>query len=141
MEHTTRLIGPLQKEAFDGIWPVVEPYLANALERDGWKLRPDDLHNQITSGVMGLYVVQDFKTAEILAALACEVQEYPNAAVFSIAFAGGKDMERWQHLIAEIEMHAKALGCHVVRIPGRAGWARVFPEYREAHRVFEKEIA
>lgn len=134
------LVGPLDREAVEKLWPVCAPLLAQALERDGWKLKPEQLLAQIAEGLVGLYVVEDFATAEVLAALACEVCEYPNAQVFSVSYLGGRDAHRWVHLIADVEREAVRLGCHVVRIPGRKGWGRVFPDYAEVHRVFEREV-
>jgi hypothetical protein len=128
------------REYVERWWPQCEPLLEKALERDGWKLTPDQLLDQICSGLMGLYVVTDLSTAEVLAAAACEALEYPNANVFSIAYLGGREAHRWAHMIGLLEQEAVDLGCHVVRIPGRKGWARVFPEYREVHRVFEREV-
>lgn len=138
---TTRLVGPLDGDAIAAQWAVAEPMLARALEREGWKMKPDQLHSQIAEGLMGLYLAQDFATGETLAAMACEVQEYPNARVFSIAYCGGREAWRWVHTIADFEREAARLGCHTVRIPGRKGWGRVFPGYRETFRVYEREIA
>lgn len=139
---TTRLVGPLDGDAIAAQWAIAEPMLARALERDDWKMKPDQLYEQIAAGMMGLYLAQDFATGETLAAMACEVQDYPNARVFSIAYCGGREAWRWAGVaIAEFEREAARLGCHTVRIPGRKGWGRVFPDYRETHRVFERRIA
>lgn len=140
MNVTTRLIGPMDGDAVVDLWPMVEPMLIPALEREGWKLKPDQLFRQIADGLMGLYVVQDFQKGEIVAAMACEVQEYPNALVFSIGYCGGHDLETWVHLIADFEAEAKRLGCHVLRIGGRKGWGRIFPDYREVLRIYEREL-
>lgn len=140
IEDAVRLSGPLNGEGVAKLWPQCEPLLASALERDAWKLKPDQLLTQIADGLMGLYVVHDFASGELLAALACEVQDYPNARVFVVAYCGGHDAHRWAQLIGDVEREAARLGCHVVRIPGRKGWGRVFPEYRETYRVFEREI-
>jgi len=139
-DSAVRVIGPLDERGVSDYWPKVEPMLAAALERDGWKLRPADLIAQISEGLMGLYVAHDFEKGDVLGAIAAEVQEYPNARVFSIAYCGGHDLYRWAPLIADMEREAVRLGCHVVRIPGRKGWGRVFPDYRETHRVFEREV-
>lgn len=137
---TVRLLGPLPQEAMEAIWPKAEHLLLPALEHEGWKMKPDQLHDAIASGSMGLYVAHDFATGEVLAALVAEAQEYPNAQVFSLAYCGGEQMERWAHLISALEQEAVRLGCHIVRIPGRKGWGHIFPDYREVMRVYEREI-
>lgn len=138
--HGVAVVGPLEEAAVMDAWPKVEGFLADALERDDWKVRPADLLNQIAAGVMGLYVVRDFSTGDTLAALACEVQEYPNASVFNIAYLGGRDLYRWANLLGEMEREAVRLGCDTLRITGRPGWGRIFPDYREINRVFERRV-
>jgi hypothetical protein len=49
-------------------------------------------------------------------------------------------MRRWLDLIGPIEDFARAEGCSLMRIIGRAGWARVLPAYRLKNVVLEKEI-
>lgn len=134
------LVGPLDQAAVEKLWGVASEMLIPALEREGWKIKPDQVLKQISEGLMGLYVVQDFISGEVLAALICEAQEYPNAQVFCVSYLGGKDVHRWSHLIADVEMEALRLGCHIVRIPGRKGWGQIFPTYREVYRVFEREV-
>lgn len=134
------VVGPLEEAAVRDAWPKVESYLANALARDEWKLGLDDLLSQIADGAMGLYVVRDFAAGEILAAIACEVQEYPAVNVFNVAYLGGRDLYRWAHLFGELEAEAVRLGCEIVRITGRAGWGRIYPDYKEMNRVFERRV-
>jgi hypothetical protein len=140
IEESTRLIGPLDGDAARLHWSECESLLSPALARDGWKITGDQLREQIASGLVGLYVVEDFATGSMLAALACEVLDFPNRKVFSVAYCGGHDAYRWAHLIRAIEEEAAKYGCQVVRIPGRKGWGRVFPEYREVQRIFEREV-
>ena len=138
-DSATSLIGPLEEQGVRDAWPKVEGFIREALERDGWKVRPSDLMQQIASGEIGLYVVRD-EGGEILGAVACEVQEYPNANVFNIAYCGGHELHRWAHLLGNLEAEAARYGCETVRITGRAGWGRVFPDYHEVQRVFERKV-
>ena len=140
MEPGVSVIGPLQEAAVRDVWPKIAGYLLEALECDGGKMRPDDVLEQIAQGLMGLYVVQDFATGEILAAIACEVQEYPNANVFNVAYLGGRELYRWAHLFGDLEAEAVRLGCPIVRITGRAGWGRIYPDYKEISRIFERRV-
>lgn len=134
------LIGPLEEAAIVDTWPKVEGFLKPALERDGSKLTTNDLLQQIGDGMMGLFIIRDFSNGDILAALCCDVQEYPRSIVFNIAYAGGRDLYRWANLLGEFERHAVEMGCDTLRITGRAGWGRVFPDYQEMCRVFERRI-
>ena len=134
------VVGPLNEEAVRDAWPKVVGYLAEALDRDGGKMLPGDVLKQIAEGLLGLYTVLDFATGEILAAVVCEVQEYPQESVFNVAYCGGRELYRWAHLLGEMEREAARLGCQVVRITGRAGWGRVFPDYHEVSRIFERRV-
>ena len=140
-EEATRVIGPLDANGFNHYWPKVEQFLTDALQHEGFKLKPQQLAGQITEGLMGLYVVLDMAHGEVLGALACEVAEYPNENVFVIAYCGGRDLYRWANLIGEMEREAIRLDCRTVRIPGRKGWGKVFPDYRETYRVYERKLA
>jgi hypothetical protein len=137
---TVAIVGPLDEAGVKDAWPKVELYLVDALERDGWKLHPGDLLQQISEGLMGLYVIRDEEDGELMGAIAVEVQEYPNSQVFNIAYCGGRFLHRWAHLLGHLESDAANLGCDTVRISGRPGWGRVFPEYREVFRAFERKV-
>lgn len=139
-DNGVTVYGPLEEDAVIAAWPKVEPMMCDALARGGWKLSVEDLIGEIAQGELGVYVVEDDETGELLAALACEIQEHPQVQVFNIAFCAGRDLHRWAHLFGAMEAEAARLGCPIVRITGRPGWGRVFPDYREVHRVFERKV-
>ena len=132
--------GPLgESEVFD-VWPKAEAMFDAALQRDGWKLTTADLLSQVSEGLVGIYLIEDEETGELLAVLAVEVQEYPQSNVLNLAYCGGHDLYRWAGLLGAMESEAARLGCDTVRITGRPGWGRIFPDYSEAHRVFERKV-
>jgi hypothetical protein len=134
-------VKPTGQEGLDKLLPIVIPMLAPSLAQDGWKVGVEDLRGLLESGGMELWICQDTETLEVIAALATEIHDYPRARVFSLAFCGGKDMERWAPWIDALEGIAAARGCTHVRIPGRKGWGRVFEGYREVHRIYEKALS
>lgn len=136
----TTLTGPLDEDRVMDAWPKVEAFIDSAIAREGWKYTTGDILQQIGEGQLGLYIVTDDETGEILAAIACEVQEYPRRNVFNIAFCGGRDLYRWAGLLGQLEADAVRFGCDTVSITGRPGWGRVFPDYAEVHRVFERKV-
>ena len=136
----TRLLGPVARERIADVLPVVMPLLAPAFEQDGWKVGVDDLRRLLTTGGMELWCVFDARQTQLLAAIASEVMEYPKARVFCLAFCGGTELERWAHWISAFDDIARERGCTSVRIAGRKGWGRVFPEYAERARIFEKRL-
>lgn len=132
--------GPLDEAGVREAWPKAESMLCAALERDGLKLLQEDLLEQISEGLIGLYVLTDDESGELIGALACEAQEYPRSMVFNIAYCGGRDLYRWAGLLGSMEAEAVRLGCDTVRITGRPGWGRIYPDYREMNRVFERKV-
>ena len=134
-DNGVTLEGPLDEDGVVDVWPKAETMLCDALDRDGCKLLPIDLLQQISEGLMGLYVVRDDVTGELLSAIACEAQEYPRSMVFNIAYCGGRDLHRWAGLLGALEAEAARLGCDTVRITGRPGWARIFPDYQAKARA------
>lgn len=139
-ENGVRVDGPLGVDEIRDCWAKAEPMIVQALERDGLKVHPRDLLEQAADGLTGFYSVLDEEKNELLAFLACEVVAYPHAEVFNIAYAAGSDLYRWKGLIVAMEKEAVRLGCDTVRITGRAGWGKVFPEYQEVNRIYERKV-
>lgn len=134
------LRGPVSDSEIVDVWPKAEAYLAAALERDGWKMHPEDVLKDLSDGVAGLYIIEDDVTGDLIGALTCESMEYPHSSVFVIGVCGGRELYRWAGLMGAMEQEAARLGCDTVRISGRKGWGAVFPDYTEMHRVFERRI-
>lgn len=138
-DNGVSIYGPLEEGDVIDTWPKVEGFLSMALDRDGWKLNSEDLLEQVAQGLIGLYVIEEDE-GRILGAVAAEVQEYPRSMVFNIAYCGGVELHRWAGLLGAMESEAVRLGCDTVRITGRPGWGRVYPDYHEINRVFERRV-
>lgn len=52
----------------------------------------------------------------------------------------GSEFIRNKHVMQTIEDYARSEGCDAVRIGGRKGWGRVFPEYREIAVLLERRL-
>lgn len=139
-DPATRLVGPVGLGDLPAAWAAAEPWLLPALERDGWKVRPDHLLDFIRTGAMELWMCLDTATNEIIAALVTEGLEYPKARIFSLAYCGGRDVARWAPWIVALEDIAAQRGYTHVRIAGRRGWERIFPDYEERFRIFERPV-
>jgi hypothetical protein len=135
------LVGPITGDEAETLWPMAMKLLEPAIEREGKNVSEASLYQDLALGKMGLFLVRDDAAHDILAVILCEVIDFPNVSIFSFAYLAGKDHERWKHLIAHFESIARQRGCTRLRIPGRPGWQRVYPEFTERYRVLEKEIA
>ena len=130
------ILGDRQRETLDACLPLLIP----ALESDGWKLNVEDVRELVANGGFQLWVIFDAKKREILAAILSEILEYPRKKVFSLAFCGGHHVERWSYFIGSFAQAAMSQGCHALRIAGRPGWARIFPQMRERARILETDL-
>ena len=68
------------------------------------------------------------------------VYEASGRTIFRIDFAGGR-LEDAVAYMPQLELLAEAAGCDAMRIEGRAGWKRIFPDWQEVSRVIEKEVS
>lgn len=139
-QESVYLEGPIGEADIADVWPKAEPLIAQALERDGFKETGETILDQLAHGLCGLYLVRDSQTDEIIASVICDSLEYANSSVFNIGYVAGRDLYRWANLLGALEQEAVRLGCDTVRITGRPGWGRVFPDYRETNRVYERKV-
>jgi hypothetical protein len=135
---TVRLLG-VQPGAIGEAWPFAAPLLAKALARDDDRIALDDLRASCESGDCQLFLIGQVRPALILAALVTEWQQYPHRLVLRVIYCGGVDLDRWLHLIRDLERWGAERGADVIEVMGRAGWGRVLG-YPEQRRVFAKEL-
>jgi hypothetical protein len=120
------------------VWPLVA-HLIRAAMRKGRLSELDDVERGVRAGRMLLWVAAD--TRAIWAAAVTELHVVNGEKLCTIVACGGRERARWLPLKAELEAFARAEGCRAVRIHGRRGWAREFPDYRLTRIMLEKEIA
>lgn len=123
----------LGSEQIDSLWNEISPFVYR-LERFGHvgadELREDlktakrQLWGYQTSGVIGIAITRIAgKTCEIVAATGTQSEKGQIEAVYT-------EIERW----------AREIGCVRVRIVGRKGWLRKFPEFTQTGIVAEKDL-
>ena len=123
----------LGSEQIDALWNDVSPFVSR-LERFGHvgadELREDlkqakrQLWGYQTTAVIGIAITRVAgKTCEIVAATGTQSEQGQIEAVY-----------------AEIERWARKIGCVRVRIVGRKGWLRKFPEFTQTGIVAEKDL-
>jgi len=121
----------------DRVWPLVS-HLIRAAMRKGRISEFADVERAVLDGAMLLWVAADRQA--IWAAAVTQLTS-PNGEKFcTIVACGGRERARWLPLKAELEAFAKAEGCAAIRIHGRRGWAREFPDYRLTRILLEKEL-
>jgi hypothetical protein len=125
----------------DEIWPHVEAFLAAALWRSPDGDTPADALHELHDRRLLLWIVWAPDDREILAAATTRLIEIGKGRVCVITACGGRELERWKWSIGEIEKYARAEGCIELRLMGRKGWVRMFPEFREPWAILSKELA
>jgi hypothetical protein len=119
------------------VWPLVA-HLIRAAMRKGRISEFADVEEAVLAGTQLLWVAADRQA--IWAAAVTQLSR-PNGEKFcTIVACGGRERARWLPLKAELEKFAKAEGCAAIRIHGRRGWAREFPDYRLTRILLEKEL-
>ena len=120
------------------IWPHVAALLKAACVRTGLNAF-DDIEADILSGRSLLWVA--WNGQEVAAAAATILIDSEIGKVCIITACGGRAMQRWLPLLAEIENYARVEGCSRVRIYGRKGWLRLLEGFEEKHIIMDKELS
>lgn len=118
------------------IWPLVSHLIREAMRKGGGDF--EDIERAVLSGERLLWVAAD---EEQIWASAVTGLHTENEHKFCCIWAcGGRAREKWLPLLSEVESFAKAEGCQSMRIYGRKGWARVFPDYKLIQITLEKAL-
>ncbi len=119
------------------VWPLVS-HLIRAAMHKGRISEFADVERAVLDGAQLLWVAAD--TRAIWAAAVTQLTRANGEKFCTIVACGGRERARWLPLKAELEAFAKAEGCAAIRIHGRRGWAREFPDYRLTRILLEKEL-
>lgn len=78
-------------------------------------------------------------------AVICKVLEYPTGYKVFLVLAGASGGTRisrgnFRAILDHLEIVADKSGCDAIRICGREGWGRIFPEFTRVSSTFDKVI-
>jgi hypothetical protein len=115
------------------VWPRVSGCVEKALARQSeWRLT--DILEQLANQRMQLWVVP------WTLAVVTQIQTYPGSRVCMLVLCGGARLHENSELLTEIEQWARSLACDEMRIQGRPGWGRVYPEYEPIATVMRRKL-
>lgn len=115
------------------MWPRVEKALQKAIETQReWPTK--DLFDQLRGQRMQLWVVP----WDVV--VVTQIQTYPGARICMIVLCGGENLETHMQDLGAIETWAKSLGCDEMRLQGRKGWNRIYPDYEPIATVMRKML-
>lgn len=105
-------------------WPLIEPWIASALEHGFADQTADDVRWHLERGSMQLWLAWD---EERRVARGCWVTELIGGARgphCNVVALGGVEFSEWAKLQDDLEKWAIAQGCNRLEMSGRAGWER-----------------
>ncbi len=119
-------------------WPLASDWIKAAFDTgmgDGSLLETRGL---LFGGNALLWLIVD--ESQVVGAVVTQVIREQAKKLCVIRALGGRGMKKWRHLIAKIEEYAAQQSCAAVRIYGRRGWQRVYPEYTQPWIALERKL-
>lgn len=134
--HQITAISP---ENIDTFWVLVKGYLEGAAKRSNHVTAPD-IYADLKHERSYLWVVHEGTRVD--AAVVAQLELTKRGKECVVSSMGGKDMDKWAHLIEPIEAWAKTEGCTFMRHEGRPGLLKMMKPfgYRLTHITIEKAI-
>ena len=115
-------------------WQRIKPLINKALDTALYDA--DDLKPQCLSGLMRVYVSDDYS-----AACTVELKQHPKMKIAVIHTLGGENMNEWfDEGFQQIINDAKANGAQRLEINGRRGWLKKLPNFKEQHTTMAVKI-
>lgn len=117
--------------------PLVSPLIKRAAthaDLDDYEV----IEKKLCAGTFLLWLACE--GAEIFAAYVTRLEIVNGVKFCTVVACGGREFEKWSHLINDVEAFAKAEGCRSVRIYGRDGWQRKLDGYKRVAVILEKEL-
>jgi hypothetical protein len=117
--------------------PDVSEKLRAALMGDA-RCALQDVLEDIAAERAQLWVICDGPNVRM--ALVTRILEYPRGRAMLIQLCGGGPIAECLTLLAELEGHARGLGCAWMEVRGRKGWSRLLPGYDTRSVELTKEL-
>jgi len=123
------------------VWHRIAELLLPVMQRGEVDNTLDDVQQFLRTGSMQAWHV------EWKAIIVTTIQPFganpaqPTKRVCQIVYCAGTGMDEWLGpVVAHFKEWSKAMGCQVLRISGRRGWARVLPDFKETCTTLEMDV-
>lgn len=116
------------QDKIDAVWPLIEPFLQEALEYGNGRWASRDFQGFCRDDVMQLWLILD--NGAVTAMAITELINYPQKKICRIVVCGGRNVGRWLNERRHIDEWARQNGCQAMELIGREGWARMMPDWR-----------
>lgn len=126
----------IERDHLDRVFPLVSHWISNAVGKCGdWTL--EAVKGELDKGECLLWILWD---GQLHAACVTKLVIIPKGKICLIVACGGDQVIPWDIALKPIEKYADRCGCVSVRIEGRPGWKRLFPEYEVEWISLEKGL-
>ena len=135
---------PIQE--LEKVWGVVEKDIKNALAYSSQLTDSDFVYDLLKKDKFQLWILWDRKqkltTNKYFGVVVTELIKRKFGKVCHIYIMTGRQRNKWQHLINDVEKFAKEQQCKKMELIARPGWQKVYNNYgyKRTHVVLEKEI-
>jgi hypothetical protein len=133
-------IVPVHPDRLDIAWPIVEPWVANALAYGPKLYVPRDIYEYIAKKEMILWIA--IQNSRIIGMSITSVHQFPQAKVADIHWTGGDKHKSdvWlDRMMDTLKKWAKHCGADLLAGGGRRGWIKKYG-FRETSVNFEMEL-
>ena len=119
------------------VLPLVTHWISNAVGKCGdWT--PEAIKDHLDKGECLLWILWD---GQLHAACVTQLVIVPKKGkICTIVACGGDQVIPWDVAFKPIEKYAAQHGCASMRIEGRPGWQRVFPDYELEWVCLHKDL-
>ena len=135
---------PIQE--LEKVWGMIEKDIKSALAYSSQLTDSDFVFDLAKEGKFQIWVLWDKEQKKTeqkyFGVVVTELIKRKFGKVCHIYIMTGRQRNKWQHLISEIEDFAKEEGCKMMELIARPGWQKVLNlfDYKRTHVVLEKEI-
>lgn len=119
-------------------WPHASAWVKSAFDTGLGDSTFESTRGLLFGGHALLWLIVD--RGGVVGAVVTQIVQEPAKKLCTVLALGGTGMARWKHLMTKIEKYAAHERCAAVRIYGRSGWQRVYPEYTQPWIALERKL-
>tara|TARA_R110002012_G_scaffold244125_1_gene418802 strand:+ start:104 stop:550 length:447 start_codon:yes stop_codon:yes gene_type:complete len=133
-------------EELDKVWELIEKDIKQSLFYSSQLTDSDFVLDTAKQGKFQVWILWDRKQKVIInkyfGVVITEIIKRKLGKVCHIYIMTGRNRNKWQHLIKNIEKFAKDEDCLMLELIARPGWQKVLDNfgYKRTHVVLEKQI-
>jgi hypothetical protein len=105
------------------VWPHASDLLNKSIEMSGGRLSQATVLDALLNREMQLWLAPE-------GAMVTQIVTYPTGIKVMLLLLVGGVMEKWLHLLPQVEAWGRSKGCDISELPrGRKGWSKVLKDY------------